>query len=364
MTKKAIAVIILEDIERIKESIMIKETLEKIEQISADTLAAIAESVSLDAVNDIRVKILGKKGELTAVLKTMGKLSAEERPVIGAKANEVREAVESAIAEQMSRLKSLNYETRLREEAIDVTLPGKRVSLGKPHPMSNVLSDMKEIFRAMGYTVVTGPEIEETRYVFDMLNTKEGHPARDESDTFYIENDVVLRTQTSSVQIRTMLENKPPIAIISPGRVFRRDEFDATHSPVFNQCEALVVDKNITFADLKGTLETFMKRLYGDSVRLRFRPHHFPYTEPSAEVDLSCFKCGGDGCSMCKGEGWIEMLGAGVVHPQVLRNCGIDPEVYSGFAFGVGLDRITMMRYEIDDLRHMYENDLRFLKQF
>jgi len=343
---------------------MIKETLEKIEEISVSTLAAIKDSADLDAVNDIRVRILGKKGELTAILKIMGKLSAEERPVIGAKANEVREAVESAISARMADLKSLHYEVSIKKEAIDVTLPGKRFPQGKAHPMSVVLEDLKEIFRSMGYTVVSGPEIEETKFVFDMLNTHEGHPARDESDTFYIADDVVLRTQTSSVQIRTMLENKPPIAIISPGRVYRRDEFDATHSPVFHQCEALVVDKGITFADLKGTLETFMKRLYGDSVRLRFRPHQFPYTEPSAEVDLSCFKCGGGGCSMCKGEGWIEMLGAGVVHPQVLINCGIDPEVYSGFAFGVGLERITMMRYEIDDLRHLYENDMRFLKQF
>ncbi|MCL2698191.1 MAG: phenylalanine--tRNA ligase subunit alpha [Oscillospiraceae bacterium] len=341
-----------------------KETLAQIEELGGRALAAIKESADLDTVNDLRVKILGKKGELTAVLKTMGRLSAEERPVIGARANEVREAVEKAISEQMKKLKLLHYESRIRKEAIDVTLPGKRAASGKPHPMSIVLGDLKDIFRSMGYTVVTGPEIEETRYVFDMLNTHEGHPARDESDTFYVSDDVILRTQTSSVQIRTMLENKPPIAVISPGRVFRRDEVDATHSPVFNQCEALVVDKGITFADLKGTLETFMKRLYGSSVKLRFRPHHFPYTEPSAEVDLSCFKCGGSGCSMCKNEGWIEMLGAGVVHPQVLRNCGIDPEIYSGFAFGVGLERITMMRYEIDDMRHLYENDIRFLKQF
>jgi phenylalanyl-tRNA synthetase alpha chain len=343
---------------------MIKETIEQLEQLLNSTLTAVRDSADLAAVNDVRVRMLGKKGELTAILKTMGKLSADERPIIGARANEVREAVENAISEQTAKLKALSYETGVKAETIDVTLPGKRFPAGKAHPMSIVLDDLKGIFTAMGYTVVGGPEIEETRFVFDMLNTFEGHPARDERDTFYVADDIVLRTQTSSVQIRTMLENKPPIAIISPGRVYRRDEFDATHSPVFHQCEALVVDKNITFADLKGTLETFMKRLYGDSVKLRFRPHHFPYTEPSAEVDLSCFKCSGNGCSMCKGEGWIEMLGAGVVHPQVLRNCGIDPEVYSGFAFGVGLERITMMRYEIDDLRLLYENDIRFLKQF
>lgn len=343
---------------------MINEMLKNIESLGERVLADVKNSADLNEINDVRVKILGKKGELTAILKQMGRLSAEERPVVGAKANELREAAEKAVAERTAELKAQSYEAALKNEAMDVTLPGKRFTAGKSHPMSIVQDELKEIFRSMGYTVVHGPEIEETRYVFDMLNTFEGHPARDEIDTFYIDDKTVLRTQTSSVQIRTMLENKPPIAIISPGRVFRRDEFDATHSPNFYQCEALVVDKGVTFADLKGTLETFMKRLYGDSVRLRFRPHNFPYTEPSAEVDLSCFKCGGNGCPMCKGEGWIEMLGAGVVHPQVLINCGIDPEVYSGFAFGVGIDRITMMRYEIDDLRLLYENDIRFLRQF
>ena len=343
---------------------MIKETLDRIEALRDKTLKAVKESVDLNEINDVKVRILGKKGELTAILKQMGSLSSEERPIIGGKANEVRETVEKAIQARMTDLKERGYERGIKKETIDVTLPGKRFAQGKSHPMSVVLDELKEIFRSMGYTVVHGPEIEETRYVFDMLNTPSGHPARDEGDTFYVNSDVVLRTQTSSVQIRTMLEKKPPIAIISPGRVYRRDEVDATHSPVFHQCEALVVDKNITFADLKGTLETFMKRLYGSSVKLRFRPHHFPYTEPSAEVDLSCFKCGGSGCSFCKGEGWIEMLGAGVVHPQVLENCGIDSVAYSGFAFGVGLERITMMRYEIDDMRLLYENDVRFLRQF
>ncbi|MCL2018148.1 MAG: phenylalanine--tRNA ligase subunit alpha [Oscillospiraceae bacterium] len=355
---------------------MIKETLEKIEQLRDKTLLAIKDSIYVEAVNDIRVKTLGKKGELTTVLKQMGSLAPDERPIIGAKANEVRETVETAILEQTAKLKTLRDEQNIKKETIDVTLPGKRRPLGKSHPLRVVLEDLKDIFRSMGYTVVSGPEIEEVRFVFDMLNTPAGHPARDESDTFYINDDVVLRTQTSSVQIRAMLENKLPIAIISPGRVYRRDEVDATHSPVFHQCEGLVVGKDITFADLKGTLETFMKRLYGNSVRLRFRPHQFPYTEPSAEVDLSCFKCGGNSdtgdsgsaqsgyCSFCKNEGWIEMLGAGVVHPQVLINCGIDPEIYSGFAFGVGLERITMMRYEIDDMRLLYENDIRFLRQF
>ncbi|MCL2109186.1 MAG: phenylalanine--tRNA ligase subunit alpha [Oscillospiraceae bacterium] len=338
--------------------------LNNLEILGERILDNVKASADLSQINEVRVRILGKKGELTSILKQMGRLMEDERPLVGMKANELRETAERAIAERVAELKAHNFEKSVKKETIDVTLPGKRRPQGKSHPMSIVLDDLKDIFRSMGYTVVGGPEIEEVKYVFDMLNTAEGHPARDESDTFYISDKVVLRTQTSSVQIRTMLESSPPIAIISPGRVFRRDEFDATHSPVFHQCEALVVDKNITFADLKGTLETFMKRLYGDSVRLRFRPHQFPYTEPSAEVDLSCFKCGGTGCSMCKGEGWIEMLGAGVVHPQVLRNCGIDPDVYSGFAFGVGIERITMMRYEIDDLRLLYENDVRFLRQF
>ncbi|MCL2078179.1 MAG: phenylalanine--tRNA ligase subunit alpha [Oscillospiraceae bacterium] len=338
--------------------------LDKIDVLRDSVLSSIRDGCNLKDIDDVRIKNLGKKGELTRVLKQMGNLSEEERPVVGAKANEAREMLEEAITERVSELKLRECELNIKKETIDVTLPGKRFTGGKSHPMSIVLNDLKEIFRSMGYTVVNGPEIEETRFVFDMLNTPAGHPARDEGDTFYVSDDVVLRTQTSSVQIRTMLEEKPPIAIISPGRVYRRDEVDATHSPVFHQCEALVVDKNITFADLKGTLETFMKRLYGDSVRLRFRPHHFPYTEPSAEVDLSCFKCNGVGCPFCKGEGWIEMLGAGVVHPVVLQNCGIDPEIYSGFAFGIGLERITMMRYEIDDMRLLYENDIRFLRQF
>ena len=307
---------------------------------------------------------MGKKGELTAILKQMGKLSAEERPVIGQLANEVRQCIENDIARKKEQLKSLETERRLKKEAIDVTLPGKKIEQGRRHPLNIVLDDLKEIFKGMGYSVVDGPEVEETKYVFDMLNTDEGHPARDPQDTFYITDSILLRTQTSSVQIRTMLKNKPPIAIFSPGRVYRSDAVDATHSPIFHQCEGLVIDKGITFSDLKGTLELFAKRLYGNDVKVRFRPHHFPYTEPSAEMDLQCFKCGGKGCPLCKGEGWIEMLGSGVVHPQVLINCGIDPEEYSGFAFGVGLERVTMMRYEIDDMRLLYENDIRFLKQF
>lgn len=338
-----------------------KEQLQKIkEQASAE----IASAEDLKALEDLRVKFLGKKGELTAILKQMGKLSAEERPVMGQLANDVRAEIEAAITAKTTVLKAELTEKKLAEEALDVTMPGVRRPIGKRHPLNIVLEDLKGIFRGMGYTVVDGPEVEETKYVFDMLNTDEGHPARDPQDTFYITDSILLRTQTSSVQIRTMLKDKPPIAIISPGRVYRSDAVDATHSPIFHQCEGLVIDKNIKFSDLKGTLENWAKSLYGEDIKIRLRPHHFPYTEPSAEVDLRCFKCGGKGCPLCKGEGWIEMLGAGMVHPQVLINCGIDPNEYSGFAFGIGLERIAMMRYNIDDMRLLYENDSRFLSQF
>lgn len=340
---------------------MMKEQLQKIKEQAASEIAALNDTKALD---DLRVKFLGKKGELTAILKQMGQLSAEERPVMGQLANDVRTQLENAINEKAAALKAAVTEQRLKTEAVDVTMPGKKRGIGVRHPLNIVLDDLKAIFRGMGYTVVDGPEVEEVKYVFDMLRTDEGHPAREKSDTFYISDSTLLRTQTSSVQIRTMLKEKPPIAIISPGRVYRPDAVDGTHSPIFHQCEGLVVDKNITFGDLKGTLENFAKSLYGNDVKLRFRPHHFPYTEPSAEVDLSCFKCGGKGCSLCKGEGWIEMLGSGVVHPQVLKNCGIDPDEYSGFAFGIGLERIAMMRYNIDDMRLLYENDSRFLSQF
>lgn len=342
-------------------NVKMKEQLQNIKEQATKALTACTDIKELDA---LRVKYLGKKGELTAILKSMGKLSPEERPVMGQLANEVRTALEAHITERQSQLKSAMLEMKLKREAVDVTLPGSVTPLGTRHPLNIVLDELKEIFRGMGYTVVDGPEVEETKYVFDMLNTDEGHPARDEQDTFYITDSILLRTQTSSVQIRTMLQNRPPIAIISPGRVYRSDAVDATHSPIFHQCEGLVIDKKITFGDLKGTLETFAKRLYGDDIKLRFRPHHFPYTEPSAEVDLQCFKCKGAGCPLCKGEGWIEMLGSGLVHPQVLINCGIDPNEYSGFAFGIGLERIAMMRYNIDDMRLLYENDLRFLSQF
>lgn len=338
-----------------------KEQLQKIKEQAAAELSALTDGKALE---DLRVKFLGKKGELTAILKQMGKLSAEERPVMGQLANDVRTYLEAAINEKAASLKAELTERKLRLEEVDVTMPGIKRELGRRHPLNIVLEDLKGIFRGMGYTVVDGPEVEETKYVFDMLNTDEGHPARDPQDTFYITDKILLRTQTSSVQIRTMLKEKPPIAIISPGRVYRSDAVDATHSPIFHQCEGLVIDKKITFGDLKGTLENWAKSLYGENVKLRFRPHHFPYTEPSAEVDLQCFKCGGKGCPLCKGEGWIEMLGSGIVHPQVLINCGIDPDEYSGFAFGIGLERIAMMRYNIDDMRLLYENDSRFLSQF
>ncbi len=337
---------------------------EQLQNIKETTLAQIAEISDAKALEDLRVRVLGKKGELTAILKQMGGLSAEERPVIGQLANEVRTEIEKALADKQTALKSAQLAEQLKSEAVDVTMPGTRFEAGKRHPLNIVLEDLKSIFRGMGYTVVDGPEVEETKYVFDMLNTDEGHPARDPQDTFYITDKILLRTQTSSVQIRTMLKEKPPIAIISPGRVYRSDAVDATHSPIFHQCEGLVIDKKVRFSDLKGTLEIWAKRLYGEDIKLRFRPHHFPYTEPSAEVDLQCFKCGGTGCPLCKGEGWIEMLGSGMVHPQVLINCGIDPEEYSGFAFGIGLERIAMMRYNIDDMRLLYENDSRFLTQF
>lgn len=337
---------------------------EQLQEIKEQATAAVKSCDDANELDALRVKYLGKKGELTAILKSMGSLSAEERPVMGQLANQVRQTLEAAITAKGEALKAAGLEKKLRQEALDVTMPGKQRPLGVRHPLNIVLDELKEIFRGMGYTVVDGPEVEQTKYVFDMLNTLEGHPAREEQDTFYITDDILLRTQTSSVQIRTMLKNKPPIAIISPGRVYRSDAVDATHSPIFHQCEGLVIDKKITFGDLKGTLEVFAKRLYGEDVKLRFRPHHFPYTEPSAEVDLQCFKCGGKGCPLCKGEGWIEMLGSGQVHPQVLINCGIDPREYSGFAFGIGLERIVMMRYNIDDMRLLYENDRRFLAQF
>ena len=338
-----------------------KEQLEKIRQLAETELA---ECSTAEGLETLRVKYLGKKGELTAILKQMGGLSAEERPIIGQLANEVRKTIEDKLAERTAALKSELAAKKLKEETIDVTLPGKAQTVGKLHPLTAVLNEVKEVFLGMGFEVVEGPEVETDHYCFEALNMPKHHPARDTQDTFYISENVLLRTQTSSVQIRTMENKKPPIRIISPGRVYRSDAVDATHSPLFHQIEGLVIDKGITFADLCGTLELLMQRLYGEDCKIRLRPHHFPYTEPSAEVDIMCFNCHGEGCPMCKNEGYIELLGAGMVHPKVLEGCGIDPEVYSGFAFGIGLERITMGRYEINDMRLLYENDMRFLGQF
>lgn len=338
-----------------------KQQLENIEKLAKEQLSQVKDARELE---DLRVKFLGKKGELTAILKQMGGLSAEERPIIGQLANQVRADIESAITETAKTIKEKELERKLKEETIDVTLPGKSQKIGAMHPLTTVLNDIKEIFLGMGFEVAEGPEVETDYYCFEALNMPKHHPARDTQDTFYINENVLLRTQTSSVQIRTMQNKKPPIRIISPGRVYRSDAVDATHSPLFHQIEGLVIDKGITMADLKGTLELLMKRLYGENCKIRLRPHHFPYTEPSAEVDVMCFNCNGAGCPLCKGEGYIELLGSGMVHPKVLEGCGIDPEVYSGFAFGIGLERITMGRYEIDDMRLLYENDVRFLNQF
>lgn len=338
-----------------------KEALERIELSAKEELQKISDSKELET---LRIKFLGKKGELTAILKGMAGLSAEERPVIGQLANRVRTDIEDALTAKAAELKALASELRLKEERLDVTLPGKAPNLGKLHPMDAVLREIEDIFIGMGFDIASGPEVEYDYYNFEALNLPPDHPARDTQDTFYISDNILLRTQTSPVQIRVMEKKKPPIRIVAPGRVYRSDAVDATHSPIFHQIEGLVVDKGITMGNLVGTLDMLMKRLYGEECRIRLRPHHFPFTEPSAEVDMLCFNCGGKGCSMCKGEGYVELLGAGMVHPKVLENCGIDPEVYSGFAFGLGLERLVMRKYGITDLRLLYENDLRFLGQF
>lgn len=337
---------------------------QQLEEIKSRAAAALANAKLPQEIDELRVRFLGKKGELTGILKQMGKLSPEERPVIGQLANEVRSWIETDIETRLTEIKASQMAARLESEKLDVTLPGKRPQFGAKHPLSIVLDEIKEIFIGMGFEIADGPEVEIDYYNFEALNIPKDHPARDTQDTFYINENILLRTQTSPVQVRVMEQKKPPIRIISPGRVYRSDALDATHSPLFHQIEGLVVDKGITFADLKGTLETFIKRLYGEDSVVRFRPHHFPFTEPSAEVDVQCFNCKGEGCRLCKGEGWIEILGCGMVHPKVLSNCGIDPEVYSGFALGMGLERVVMRRYNIDDIRLFYENDVRFLKQF
>ena len=345
---------------------------EQLEQIKTQALADIHNAIDAVSLDAVRVRVLGKKGELTAVLKQMGRLSAEERPVMGQIANSVRASLEEKLEQRKAELQAAALERRLAEEAVDVTIPGKEVEMGHQHPMNKVLQKVKEIFIGMGYQIVDGPEVEEADYNFTRLNIEEGHPSRDRSDTFYFNDDdsVLLRTQTSPIQIRVMENRQPPIRILAPGRVFRKDEADATHSPMFHQIEGLVVDEGITMGDLKGALETLIKRLYGEDAVVRFRPHHFPFTEPSCEVDMQCFKCRGTGetngqvCSTCHGEGWIELLGAGMVHPKVLEGCGIDSKKYSGFAFGIGLERMAMGRLRINDLRLIFDNDIRFLSQF
>lgn len=338
-----------------------KETLEKIRLNSVKELESVQ---SLQQLEEVRIKYLGKKGELTQVLRGMGGLSPEERPVIGQLANEIRDYISEKIEETAYCLKRRDLENRLRSEFIDVTMPSRKKPLGNLHPITKVLDEINQIFIGMGFSIVEGPEIEKVYYNFDALNHSKHHPARDMQDTFYITEDILLRTQTSPMQVRVMEQQKPPIRVLVPGKVYRRDEIDATHSPMFHQIEGLVVDKGITMANLKGTLDVFAKRFYGESTRTRFRPHHFPFTEPSAEMDCTCTACNGAGCRVCKDEGWIEILGAGMVHPNVLRNCGIDPEVYSGFAFGMGLDRIALLKYGVEDLRLFFENDKRFLAQF
>lgn len=337
---------------------------EALQTLRDKAVTSLKNSPTLEELDNLRVQYIGKKGELTLILKEMGKLSQEERPIIGKVANEVREEIEKIIDEKKEAFKIEALNDKLKNELIDVTIPVKPKFVGKIHPITSVIRDMEKIFMSMGFSVVEGPEIDTVKNNFDALNAPANHPSREMSDTFYITEELLLRTQTSPVQVRTMRETKPPIKIISPGRCFRYDTPDATHSPMFHQIEGLVIDKNINFANLKSTLEIFAHKFFGEKTKTKFRPHNFPFTEPSAEMDISCFKCGGTGCPTCKGEGWIEILGSGMVHPNVLRNCGIDPEVYSGFAFGMGVERIAMSKYEIDDIRYMYENDMRFLSQF
>ena len=337
---------------------------EKLEQIRERALAAIEEAVDLDNLNEVRVAFLGKKGELSKILKSMKDVAPEDRPKVGQMVNEARARIEEELEKEKTAILKKIREEKMKAEVIDVTLPGTKVAVGHRHPNQIALDDLKRVFIGMGYEVVEGPEVEYDRYNFELLNIPENHPAKDEQDTFYITKDILLRTQTSPVQARIMETGRMPIRVLAPGRVFRSDEVDATHSPSFHQVEGLVVDKGITFADLKGTLQQWAQEFFGKETKVKFRPHHFPFTEPSAEVDVSCFKCGGKGCRMCKGSGWIEILGCGMVHPKVLKDCGIDPEVYSGFAFGIGIERITLLKYEIDDMRLLYENDVRFLNQF
>lgn len=338
-----------------------KEKLQHIKNTALEELNKISDKAEIE---NIRIKYLGKKGELTQILRGMGKLSSEERPVIGKLANEVRGSIENLIEKTVTEIKLKEKEAKLKNEVIDISMPGRKQTVGRKNPLKLTLDSIMDIFISMGFSIEEGPEVEKDYYNFEALNIPKNHPARGEQDTFYINDDVVLRTQTSPIQVRTMENQKPPIKMIAPGKVYRSDSVDATHSPIFYQIEGLVIDKGITFADLKGTLELFTKKMFGEKMQTKFRPHHFPFTEPSAEMDATCFVCGGKGCNVCKNSGWIELLGCGMVHPDVLRNCGIDPEVYSGFAFGFGLDRMVMQKYELDDIRLLYESDMRFLNQF
>ena len=337
---------------------------EKLIDIKENAFSELSNEDNSAKLEEIRVKYLGKKGELTTILRSMGGLSKEERPLVGKLVNEAKNEVESKIEEKVKLIKEKEKNAKLASEVIDISLPGKKNNVGKRHPLDLTLESMKDIFISMGFTVEEGPEVELDYYNFEALNIPKNHPARSEQDTFYINDNLVLRTQTSPVQIRVMENQAPPIKMIAPGKVYRSDAVDATHSPIFYQMEGLVIDKGVTFADLKGTLELFAKKMFGDKVKTKFRPHHFPFTEPSAEMDATCFVCEGKGCRVCKNSGWIELLGCGMVHPEVLRNCGIDPEVYSGFAFGFGVDRMVMLKYGIDDIRLLYESDMRFLDQF
>lgn len=337
---------------------------DQLKAIQEKALLALDEVKELKELDDLKVKFLGKKGELTAILKGMGKLTAEERPIIGQLANEVRGIIEEKLEDAKKSLSEKALEAKLTAETIDVTMPGKQCACGHKHPMSIVIDEITDIFMGMGYEIAEGPEVEKDYYNFEALNIPANHPAKDEQDTFYINGDILLRTQTSPVQVRVMEKGKLPVRVVCPGAVYRSDEVDATHSPIFHQLEGLVIDKGITMGDLKGALAVFAKELFGEDTKVRFRPHHFPFTEPSAEMDVTCFACGGKGCRVCKGEGYIELLGCGMVHPKVLKMSGIDPEEYSGFAFGMGLERVAMQRYGITDLRLLFENDVKFLKQF
>lgn len=337
---------------------------EKLLELRKLAIERVGAAKDLREIEELRIQFLGKKNELVNIIKEIGKLPADIRPEMGQIANKIRSEIEEKIEEAKKELKAQLLQKSLIEESIDVTIPAKEPFIGKKHPISLAMSEIEEIFMSMGFSIEEGPEVDTVANTFDNLNSPKYHPSREMSDTFYFSKDVVLRTHTSTVQIRTMTKQKPPIRMVSLGRCFRYDTPDATHSPMFHQVEGLVVDKNITFANLKETLESFVREMFGSDIKAKFRPHNFPFTEPSAEVDITCFKCKGEGCPICKQEGWIEILGAGMVHPNVLRNCGIDPEEYSGFAFGMGIDRIAMLKYGVEDIRLFYENDLRFLKQF